>query len=260
MNVGSFFASVLATCLTQTTADGNEPLDRSTPSEPKAPKKMNFFVKFFELQLLMLQHNAGLTASHPYASGPLNWPFLLNGISFWTENDSRQQIYLAGNPIGWWICVMALSVFIGVVGADLAARRRNIKPIPEGQNMHSLSNLFINDVRTEIRNRLLNSTGFFVSAWAFHYFPFYLMNRQLFLHHYLPAHLASALVAGSVLNFVLTESIEYPISVARKGITHLRPRTYTDFGIRGLAVTVVLFVILVTSFGFFAPLTYGTPG
>lgn len=24
-------------------------------------------------------------------------------------------------------------------------------------------------------------------AWVFHYFPFYLMDRQLFLHHYLPA-------------------------------------------------------------------------
>lgn len=204
---------------------------------------MSFFLKFAELQLLMLQHNAGLTASHPYASGPINWPFLLNGISFWTESETQQQIYLAGNPVGWWMCIMALSVFVGITGADLAARRRNVKPIPE-----------------EIRNRLLNSTGFFVSAWAFHYFPFYLMSRQLFVHHYLPAHLASVLVAGSVLNFVLTESIEYPISIAKKGVTHLRPRMYTDFGVRGLAVVVTLLIALTASFLFFAPLTYGTPG
>ena len=86
------------------------------------------------------------------------------------------------------------------------------------------------------------------------------MTRQLFIHHYLPAHLASTLVAGSVLNFVLTESIEYPISVARRGITHLRPRMYTDFGIKGLAIAAVLLTVLVISFFFFAPLTYGTPG
>lgn len=86
------------------------------------------------------------------------------------------------------------------------------------------------------------------------------MNRQLFVHHYLPAHLASALVAGSVINFVLTESIEYPISIARKGITHLRPRMYTDFGLRGLFATGILSIALVASFLFFAPLTYGTPG
>lgn len=86
------------------------------------------------------------------------------------------------------------------------------------------------------------------------------MNRQLFLHHYLPAHLASTLVAGSVLNFVLTESIEYPISVARKGVTHLRPRMYTDFGIRALLAILAFFAVIVASFLFFTPLTYGTPG
>jgi len=86
------------------------------------------------------------------------------------------------------------------------------------------------------------------------------MNRQLFVHHYLPAHLASTLVAGSVVNFVLTESIEYPISIARKGVTHLRPRMYTDFGVKGLIVTAILSVVLVASFLFFTPLTYGTPG
>lgn len=107
---------------------------------------------------------------------------------------------------------------------------------------------------------MLNSTGFFVSAWAFHYFPFYLMNRQLFVHHYLPAHLASTLVAGSVLNFVLTESIDYPISIARKGVTHLRPRTYTDFGFKGVVATAGLVGLVIACFVFFAPLTYGTPG
>jgi dolichyl-phosphate-mannose-protein mannosyltransferase len=35
---------------------------------------------------------------------------------------------------------------------------------------------------------------------------------------------------------------------------------YTDFGIKGLAVAAVLLAFLVTSFFFFAPLTYGTPG
>ena len=96
----------------------------------KEPRHMNFFRKFVELQLLMLQHNAGLTSSHPYASGPINWPFLLNGISFWTENDTSKQIYLIGNLIGWWTCIIALSIYIGILGADLLARRREQHPIP----------------------------------------------------------------------------------------------------------------------------------
>ena len=92
---------------------------------------MNFFRKFAELQMLMIQHNAGLTASHPYATNPINWPFLLSGISFWTQNDTKRQIYMIGNVVGWWTCVVSLSVFTGIVGADLLARRRGIQPIPE---------------------------------------------------------------------------------------------------------------------------------
>lgn len=92
---------------------------------------MYFLRKFAELQLLMWQHNAGLTASHPYASSPINWPFLLSGISFWTEGDSKKQIYFIGNIIGWWVCTVALSIYIGILGADLLARRRAMDPIPD---------------------------------------------------------------------------------------------------------------------------------
>lgn len=92
---------------------------------------MFFLRKFAELQLLMLQHNAGLTASHPYASSPINWPFLLTGISFWTEADSKKQIYFIGNIIGWWVCTVALSIYVGIIGADLLARRRAMDPIPD---------------------------------------------------------------------------------------------------------------------------------
>lgn len=100
-------------------------------SIPREPKKMSFFKKFAELHLLMLQHNAGLTASHPYASGPINWPFLLSGISFWTENDTQKQIYLIGNIVGWWSCVVAISIYVGIVVADLLARRRGLNPVPD---------------------------------------------------------------------------------------------------------------------------------
>lgn len=112
---------------------GEDPLASTEEVPAKEPKSMNFFSKFVELQLLMLQHNAGLTASHPYASNPINWPFLLSGISFWTENDSQKQIYLIGNILGWWVCVVALSIYVGIIGADLLARRRGVEPIPDGK-------------------------------------------------------------------------------------------------------------------------------
>lgn len=111
--------------------DEEEFKERLTPVAAKEPKKMNFFKKFFELQLLMLQHNAGLTASHPYASNPINWPFLISGISFWTDGKDQRQIYFIGNLIGWWACTISLSIFVGILGADLLARRRGIEPIPD---------------------------------------------------------------------------------------------------------------------------------
>lgn len=105
--------------------------NRTAKAEPKKPKHMNFLRKFGELQLLMMQHNAGLTASHPYASSPINWPFLLSGISFWTESDPQKQIYFIGNIVGWWTCVVSLSIYVGILGADQLARRRGLDPIPD---------------------------------------------------------------------------------------------------------------------------------
>ncbi|PPQ91880.1 hypothetical protein CVT25_000755 [Psilocybe cyanescens] len=217
--------------------------DREEEKVPvKVPKSMNFFRKFGELQLLMMQHNAGLTASHPYASSPINWPFLLSGISFWTDNDAKKQIYLIGNIIGWWTCTVALSIYVGILGADLLARRRGMDPIPDS-----------------VRNRLWNNTGFFLLVWAVHYVPFFLMNRQLFIHHYLPSHLASALIAGAVLNFVLSETINYPISVFGNK-TRARPSQYADIGLKGPIIFVGFSLIMFLMFVFIAPLTYGTPG
>ncbi|KAG6334600.1 hypothetical protein ID866_4494 [Astraeus odoratus] len=217
-------------------------LDLSEINTPKEPKKLGFFRKFGELQLLMLQHNAGLTASHPYASTPINWPFLISGISFWTENDTQKQIYLIGNVVGWGTCVVFLAIYMGIIIADLLARRRDIEAIPD-----------------HVRNRLWNSAGFFLLVWAVHYLPFFLMSRQLFIHHYLPSHLASALLAGSVLGFILSDTINFPISVAGRR-THMRPSEYADLGVKGPVVVGIFAVLMFAMFAFISPLTYGTPG
>ena len=112
------------------------------------------------------------------------------------------------------------------------------------------------DAGPGIRNRIYRNTGFFIGAWAFHYFPFYLMARQRFLHHYLPAHLASALIAGSVLNFILVETVNYPVSAAGPK-TRLRPMIRAHLNSAALAVLAGLLAVVVAVWGFTAPLTYG---
>jgi len=94
--------------------------------EPRQIKTLSFFKKYFELQGLMFHHNNALTSSHPYASHPISWPFLLRGVSFWTKNDTREQIYFIGNPVGWWLVGSLLAVFAGIVGADQLSLRRGV--------------------------------------------------------------------------------------------------------------------------------------
>jgi dolichyl-phosphate-mannose-protein mannosyltransferase len=94
--------------------------------EPRKIKTMSFLKKYAELQGLMFHHNNALTSSHPYASHPIQWPFLLRGVSFWTKNDTKEQIYFLGNPIGWWLTASLLAVFAGIIGADQLSLRRGV--------------------------------------------------------------------------------------------------------------------------------------
>ncbi|KAK3718581.1 Dolichyl-phosphate-mannose--protein mannosyltransferase 4 [Vermiconidia calcicola] len=223
--------------------------------EEKKIKSMPFMKKYLELQRAMFYHNNALTSSHPYASFPIQWPFLLRGVSFWTENDTRQQIYFLGNPVGWWFASSILAVFVGILGADQLSLRRGVDAL---------------DQRT--RSRLYDSTGFFFLLWAAHYIPFFIMGRQLFLHHYLPAHLASALVAGAIVEFIF--NIE-PSDISNLAITDgktgskqqqqkrgrpIRERIAGQSLLATWAAAGVIVAVLVWGFWFFAPLTYGKPG
>jgi len=228
--------------------------------EVRKPKSMPFLKKYLELQRAMFYHNNALTSSHPYASFPIQWPFLLRGVSFWTENETKSQIYFLGNPVGWWLASALLAVFAGILFADQLSVRRGVDAL---------------DRRT--RSRLYNSTGFFFLLWAAHYFPFFIMGRQLFLHHYLPAHLASCLVAGAIVEFIFniepqelaTVSGTNPIVDGTKGSKNqaeqrrskpIRERIGGQTLLATWAATGVIISVVVWSFWFFSPMTYGKPG
>lgn len=110
-----------------------EPDNPRLAREPKKVKQMPFIKKYLELQRAMFYHNNALTSSHPYASEPFQWPFLLRGVSFWTKNDSKEQIYFLGNPVGWWLASSLLAVFSGVVGADQLSLRRGVDALEESK-------------------------------------------------------------------------------------------------------------------------------
>lgn len=104
------------------------------------------------------------------------------------------------------------------------------------------------------------------------------MGRQLFLHHYLPAHLASCLVTGALIEFVFnidspsldeisngtaTVSTDGKKGKAKANENHARPvreRAASQSLFATWAATGVILAIVVWSFIFWAPLTYGKPG
>ncbi|EMR71235.1 putative glycosyltransferase family 39 protein [Eutypa lata UCREL1] len=112
--------------------------------EERQVKSLSLLRKWFELQRAMFWHNSQLTSSHPYASQPYQWPFLLRGVSFWTQNDTRQQIYFLGNPIGWWLSSSLLAVYVGIVLADQVSLRRGVdaldhQPSAEEPSYHDVA-------------------------------------------------------------------------------------------------------------------------
>ena len=93
------------------------------------------------------------------------------------------------------------------------------------------------------------------------------MGRQLFLHHYLPAHVASCLVAGALLEFVFNSEPVDEDALVRDG-KHVSPRRHITARERfagqsmmgGWIACAVVIGLLVASWYFFLPLTYGYPG
>jgi dolichyl-phosphate-mannose-protein mannosyltransferase len=97
------------------------------------------------------------------------------------------------------------------------------------------------------------------------------MGRQLFLHHYLPAHLASALVAGGLLEFVFNvEPATDDNSSAKPGKKAGQAETKKYLPAReklagqnllsSWAALGVILTLVIGGWYFFLPLTYGYPG
>ena len=112
------------------------------------------------------------------------------------------------------------------------------------------------------------------------------MGRQLFLHHYLPAHLASALVTGALLEFIfnldpvgLEDNVAHqvqiqpqplppgskPTSNSSKGKDRgwkriVLPAREAQSQLALWAAAGVVLTLVIGGWYFFLPLTYGKPG
>lgn len=76
--------------------------------------------------------------------------------------------------------------------------------------------------------------SFLVIGWALHYLPFFLMQRQLFLHHYLPSLWFAVLTFCAVFDFATSR---------------LRPRTR-------IQIASVVLILVVWTWSLYSSLTY----
>eukprot|EP00050_Salpingoeca_kvevrii_P001792 m.179374 g.179374 ORF g.179374 m.179374 type:complete len:744 (+) comp10458_c0_seq5:1397-3628(+) len=198
-----------------------------TQSNPKSPKAkrappraepLPFWSQFIEYHLKQFEVNNGLTDEHVYASRPGSWFLLHKGQSYW-QGATEGQIYLLGNPPVWFMTAGCLGLFVVLSVFYVLRRRRDCHDL----SAHALQRL--------------NWGWLAVVGWAFHYLPFFLMGRQLFFHHYLPAFVLSSLVVPVVIEHVA-------LSMFRSSFLLL------------LTVLLVTLAALL-SFAYFAPFTYG---
>ncbi|KAJ2009549.1 Dolichyl-phosphate-mannose--protein mannosyltransferase 1 [Coemansia thaxteri] len=144
-------------------------------------RPMSVWAKIWEYNKLMAESNESLSGDHPFAARPQHWAWLRRGTAYW--GGRGHFVYQLGNPPVWWASLAALLLFAVVRVALVLLDKRQITVSFGGQ-----------------RNRYLSSAGFFVVAWACHYVPFFLMGRELFIHHYFPALWMAILVLAFTLD------------------------------------------------------------
>lgn len=182
-----------------------------------------FFGKFLEIQAVMWKTNAGLVESHAWDSRPGSWPILRRGINFWGKD--HKQVYLMGNPIIWYSSTLAVVIYVLFKGIAVLRWQRSC-----------------NDYTNTTFKRFDYEIGTSVLGWALHYFPFYLMQRQLFLHHYFPALVFAIIALSQIFDFA---TARLPISLVREN------------PIINKTATISFLVVSAAVFMLYAPLAYG---
>ncbi|WVF69639.1 hypothetical protein IAT40_004418 [Kwoniella sp. CBS 6097] len=149
--------------------------------------KSPFWRDFVHLNVAMWTSNNALVPDPDkediLASKPFDWPFLHLGLRMCGWGDGQIKYYLLGTPIVWWWSTISLAVGLLLAGWYAARAQRQYRDWKEGEFEHWL---------------WVGKIAF--GGWALHFFPFLIMGRVTYLHHYLPTLYFAVLMAGHVLD------------------------------------------------------------
>ncbi|KAF1804918.1 hypothetical protein FB192DRAFT_1276162 [Mucor lusitanicus] len=177
-----------------------------------------FVSKFIRLHHAMWNFNVGSVEAHPFQTRPYAWPVLRSGINYWVSEAA--QVILLGNPLVYWASTVAVFTF-GIIFAFFQLRDKR------GFHDH------FNGKRAFFEN----SAGFFALGWVLHYIPYYYIDRQLFLQHYMPALYLAVLTLGVGIDLIFKKS----------------PRVVK------LGFAVIASACIVYTYHVYSPITYGEP-
>ncbi|XP_023676528.2 protein O-mannosyl-transferase 1 isoform X1 [Paramormyrops kingsleyae] len=195
-----------------------------SPTHIDISRNLTFIDKFLEVQLKMLTMKIEET-EHKYSSSPLEWVTMDTNIVYWLHPSSNAQIHLIGNIVTWTFANLGLALFSLLFIWYLLRRRRNIHDIPE-----------------ETWHQFVQAGAVCAGGWVVNYLPFFMMEKTLFLYHYLPA-----LTFKILLLSVVIEHLH--VHIFRSS---LQRRSLEGVLLAGLALVYVCYHTL-------SPFTYGYP-
>ncbi|XP_073496794.1 protein O-mannosyl-transferase 1 isoform X3 [Phyllobates terribilis] len=195
-----------------------------TPPQMDVGRNLSFMARFWELQWKMLTMRSE-SPEHKYCSSPVDWVALDTSIAYWHHPRTTAQIQLLGNPVIWYSANAGAMVYTVLFLYYLLRQRRRIHDVPPG-TWHTL----------QLTGALC------LGGWAVNYLPFFLMEKTLFLYHYLPALTLQILLLPPVLEHVHQHVLR----------SDTLQNTFT-------AVLLVWMSCIVLIFGKLSPITYGEP-
>uniref|UniRef100_A0A669QPV9 dolichyl-phosphate-mannose--protein mannosyltransferase n=2 Tax=Phasianus colchicus TaxID=9054 RepID=A0A669QPV9_PHACC len=195
-----------------------------SPTRMDISKNLSFMAKFTELQwkILTLKNE---DTEHKYSSSALDWITMDTNIAYWLHPTSGAQIHLLGNVCTWASANVAAVVYTCLSLWYLIRRRRKIYDIPE-----------------DAWQLWVSAGQICVGGWVVNYLPFFLMEKTLFLYHYLPALTFQILLIPIVLQHLSDHLCRSLLSKSMFS-----------------ALTVAWFSSVCFAYRTFSPVTYGEP-
>lgn len=187
--------------------------------------KSPFFRDFIHLNVAMMTSNNALVPDpdkqDDLASSFWQWPILHVGLRMCSWDDNVVKYFLLGNPFVYWGSTASLGV-LGLLVVWYAIRwQRGYSELSWAHMEH-----------------IMYSGIYPVIGWFFHYFPFILMGRVTYVHHYYPA------LFFAIIAFVFC--VDWTTRVLPKPV---RIGTYA-----------ALYTITIGLFCYFSPIVYGMSG